>query len=199
MISSYSNILQNHVAITNLLTINIPDINSSQLCNHCNEKCLTSSVKVIPIYAMKPYRRGCTVPLTLLTSILDKSEWSASHPSCFMPRETAPVSTEEETGWAPEHFQEEKCPVPDRLQSPHHSDCSRVTTLTTPPWLQTYSNMISKTQSKNNTWCRILSWWRTVKPCNTQPPSPNLLTTNQLANFPTCSQLTPEASSGYKC
>ena len=134
---------------------------------------------------MKPYRRGCTVPLTLLTSVLDKSEWLASHPSCFMPRGTAPVSTEEETGWAPEHFQKEKCPVPDRLQSPHHSDCSRVTTLTTPPWLQTYSDMISKTQSKNNTWCRILSWWRTVwNPVTRNPPPPTFWLPTNLQTFP---------------
>jgi hypothetical protein len=58
---------------------------------------------------------------TLLTSALDGSDWTASHPGCLLPGKEPLAHTTEEPGWAPEQvwmlWSTEKCLAPARNQT----------------------------------------------------------------------------------
>lgn len=51
---------------------------------------LSHEGKVVPVHIVNTYRGKRYIAQLILTSALDRGEWSTPHPSCFTPRERHP-------------------------------------------------------------------------------------------------------------
>ena len=125
----YLNCMMMH-GLTNFKSINYICRN-----NNCNSD-TSKTCKAVHVHAIKTYN-GIKIQLqSFITLVLDTGLWSASHSGRFISwGNRPPTSTEQETGWAPEHVwsfrDREKSLACAGTRNPDCPACSLLTILTT--------------------------------------------------------------------